>query len=100
MLRNAFLTRILRQPAFRAQSASVIRTMAELMVEALVRRRGFRSVSREDLKRRAGLASVMIGASLERAITLRPDAADCLPADDDALAGALSTAVAALLGGS
>lgn len=97
-LRNAFLARIVSDPAFRRVSAGLVEESAGLLAEALSRHDELRTIPREELRRRAGLATLMIGATIERAITLRDEAADVLPADDQALADALSLATMAMLG--
>jgi AcrR family transcriptional regulator len=96
-LRNAFLARIVSRKEFRTLSAELMRTSADLLAGALAGRRELAGVPEPDLVRRAGLVTVVVGASIERAITLRAEAADYLPQDDDALAVSLCEIAIAVL---
>lgn len=95
VLRNAFLSRIIASAEFRAVSARMIQHSAAAIVAALANHPEIPSA--EELRERAGLATIMIGATVERAITMRDAASEVLPHDDDSLADLLTAAVVAVL---
>lgn len=94
-LHNAFLTRIQIEEPYRLRSREL--TLHAAWVLRQVMEQHHDRIAHDDLDRAAGMAVLMMDATIERAITLREPASVYLPASDDALVAELVRVLSAYL---
>lgn len=94
-LHNAFLTRIQTEEPCRLRSREL--TLHAAWVLRQVMEQHHDRIAHDDLDRAAGMAVLIMYATIERAITLREPASVYLPASDDALVAELVRVLSAYL---
>jgi AcrR family transcriptional regulator len=94
-LRNAFLTRIQTVESYRRRSRDLTLHAAWLLRQVMEQHHD--RIAHDDLDRAAGMAVLIMSATIERAITLREPASVYLPASDDALVAELVRVLRAYL---
>ena len=94
-LHNAFLTRIQTEERYRLRSREL--TLHAAWVLRQVMEQHHDRIAHDDLDRAAGMAVLILYATIERAITLREPASVYMPPSDDALVAELVRVVRAYL---
>jgi AcrR family transcriptional regulator len=94
-LHNAFLTRIQTEEPYRLRSRDLTLHAARVLRQVMEQHHD--RIPHDDLDKAAGMAILIMNATIERAITLREPASVYIPASDDALVAELVRVLSAYL---
>jgi hypothetical protein len=94
-LHNAFLTRIQTEEHYRLRSRELTLHAARVLRHVMEQHHD--RIAHDDLDRAAGMAVLIMYATIERAITLREPASVYMPASDNALVAELVRVLCAYL---